>query len=179
VYFTDVRVPADHLIGEVNRGWEYIRGALVLERAAIGSSGSLRAVLDSLIDHCRRTVIDGSRLADRPDVVRTLVELEMDLEGVRLLALETASLADAGEEPVAVATMSKIATTELRAKLADAAMRITGLYGQLDRSDPCAPAHGAFESTYRQAPIRRFGGGTNEVMRDIVAQRGFGLPRSR
>ena len=75
--------------------------------------------------------------------------------------------------------MSKIATTELRAKLSDAAMRLSGLDGQLDRSDPHAPAHGAFESTYRQAPIRRFGGGTNEVMRDIVAQRGFGLPRSR
>jgi len=56
-------------------------------------------------------------------------------------------------------------------------MSLFGLRGQLDRSDPVAPVGGELESTYRRAPIMRFGAGTNDVLRDIIAQRGYGLPR--
>jgi alkylation response protein AidB-like acyl-CoA dehydrogenase len=108
-----------------------------------------------------------------------LAELQMDLHINRLRALSIASSLDAGHVPTVDATMSKIATTELRAKLADWAMTIAGMSGQLNRKDPRSPLAGDIELEYRCSPIQRFGGGTNEVMRDIVAQQKFLLPRSR
>jgi 3-oxocholest-4-en-26-oyl-CoA dehydrogenase alpha subunit len=178
IYLTDVRIPAEDLIGEVNGGWKLVTGALDLERAAIGTTGELRRDLDDLIDYVKSTVIDGVRLAQRHDVRRLIVELDAELEMAALLAYEIASLIDDGLIPTVEANMQKVWTSELRTRIADAGMVVEGLYGQLDRSDLRAPMGGRFEAAYRWAPIHRFGGGTNEVLRDIIAQRGFGLPRA-
>jgi 3-oxocholest-4-en-26-oyl-CoA dehydrogenase alpha subunit len=178
IYMTDVRVPVANLIGEMNGGWKIVTGALDLERAAIGTTGELRRNLDDLISYVGSTVLDGQRLADREDVRRLVVELQSELDMAALLAYEVASLIDDGRIPTVEANMQKVWTSELRTRIADAGMHMAGLYGQLDGSDPRAPMGGLFEAAYRWAPIHRFGGGTNEVVRDIIAQRGFGLPRS-
>jgi 3-oxocholest-4-en-26-oyl-CoA dehydrogenase alpha subunit len=178
VYFTDVRIPAEDVIGEVNGGWKLVTGALDLERAAIGTTGELRRNLDDLIEYVKSAAVDGIRLSDRADVRSVIAELDAELEIAALLAYEVASLIDDGQIPTVEANMQKVWTSELRTKIADAGMTIQGLYGQLDRSDPRAPIGGRFEAAYRWAPIHRFGGGTNEVLRDIIAQRGLGLPRA-
>jgi alkylation response protein AidB-like acyl-CoA dehydrogenase len=178
VYFTDVRVPREDLIGETNGGWKLVTGALDLERAAIGTTGELRRNLDDLIEYVKSAVFDGVRLSDRADVRSVIVELDAELEIAGLLAYEVASLIDDGQIPTVQANIQKVWTSELRTRIADAGMTIQGLYGQLDGSDPRAPIGGRFEAAYRWAPIHRFGGGTNEVLRDIIAQRGFGLPRA-
>jgi alkylation response protein AidB-like acyl-CoA dehydrogenase len=179
VFFTDVRVPQDHVIGEPNRGWEYMRGALVLERAGIGRPGGLRRLLDDTIEYCKTTIVDGEVLGRRPEVQAKLAELDMELEVARLLFYRCASLVDAGEIPTALATMTKVYFTELRTRLTGWAMEVAGMYGQLSHYDERAPIGGAAEWLYRFSPVQRFGGGTNEVMRDIIAQVGYALPRSR
>jgi alkylation response protein AidB-like acyl-CoA dehydrogenase len=179
IYMTDVRVPLDHLIGAENDGWQLVVGALDLERAAIGTTGELRRNFDDLLAWVRVTRLDGCLLAEVPEVRRLLAELESELEMATMLAYEVASLIDEGQIPTVEANMQKVWTSELRTRIADAGMEIQGLYGQLDRHDRRAPLGGLFEAAYRWAPIHRFGGGTNEVLRDIIAQRGFGLPRSR
>jgi 3-oxocholest-4-en-26-oyl-CoA dehydrogenase alpha subunit len=176
-WFNDVRVPRDHLIGEVNRGWDYIVGALDYERVSIGFCGSLRRFLDRLIEHCKTTTLDGEVLINRPEVRTGLAELQVEVDVVNLMSLDIASQMDQGVIPTVTATAQKIMTTELRTRLADFAMQIHGLWGLFDRSDPRAPLGGDAELLYRVAPMFRFGGGANEVMRDIVAQRGAGLPR--
>jgi alkylation response protein AidB-like acyl-CoA dehydrogenase len=178
IHLTDVRVPVDNLVGELNGGWKLVTGALDLERAAIGTTGELRRNLDDLIDYVKSSIIDGVRLSERDDVRRLIVELDAELDMASLLAYEVASLIDDGQIPTVEANMQKVWTSELRTRIADAGMQVAGLYGQLDRSDPRAPIGGRFEAAYRWAPIHRFGGGTNEVLRDIIAQRGFGLPRA-
>lgn len=101
----------------------------------------------------------------------------MDLEVAQLFSLQTASLMDAGAIPAKEASMQKVFTTELRTKLSDWGTQIVDLYGQLHQSDQDAALAGRLERTFRMAPFLRFGGGTNEVMRNIIAERGLGLPR--
>ena len=177
VFFDEVRVPRDHLIGEVNQGWSYIVGALTHERVTASGTGSLRRLFDEVVDFCARTFLDGGPLASRPEVQLRLAELAVELEIARLLSMQAAALIDAGAIPVAEASMQKIVTTELRTKIADLGMQFADLYGQLHESDEEAPLDGRLEHSYRLAPLFRFAGGTNEVMRSIVAERALGLPR--
>jgi alkylation response protein AidB-like acyl-CoA dehydrogenase len=178
VFFTDVRVPRENLIGEINRGWHYIVGALDNERAVLASTAGLRRLLDDLVAACQETWIDGRAVAERPAVRAQLAQFEMEMEIATLLGVEVAASMEAGTVASVPATIQKVMTTELRTKISDLGMSIFGLSGHLSDADPLAPVHGQLEWTYRQAPLWRFGGGTNEVMRDIIAQRGLGLPRS-
>jgi len=177
VWFDDVRVPADNLVGERGHGWKYVTQALDFERTAIGITGGLRRLVDDLIEHCRATVVGGQPLAARPEVQRRIAELQVDLELARLLNHRAAWMIDQGMVPYAEASMTKVCTTELHARASWTALELLGADGQLSPDDACAPLHGLAQQMYRAAPYLRFGGGTNEVQRDIVAQRGFGLPR--
>jgi alkylation response protein AidB-like acyl-CoA dehydrogenase len=176
VVLDNVRVPKDHLIGEANKGWTYVNSTLGFERMIIGSSGDLRRVFDELVKLCKLTVIDGEVLAKKPAVRMRIAELAMDLEVAGLFGCRAASNLEAGGLSSAHASMMKVFISELRAKLTDWGMQIMELYGQLNRSDPAAPMLGRLELDYRRAPYLRFGGGTTEVQRGIVAQ-GIGMPR--
>jgi len=175
--FDNVRVPKDYLVGEVNRGWYHMTTALNFERLAIGGTGQLRRMLEDLVIFCKQTAIDGEVLAQKPTVRYRLAELEIALEVARLFSMRTAWMIDEGLVPDAEASMTKVYTSELRARLSDSAMQIMALYGQLGKHDPAAPDGGWIEDNYRRAPMQRFGAGTNEIMRNIIALRGLGLPR--
>ena len=175
-FFTDVRVPRANLIGEINKGWQYITGALDLERGALTNAGDLRAEVDELIRVCTQQTVGGARLADRPGVRQRLAELHADVEVARLYGLEASSQIEDGVIPTVTVTAEKIYTSELRQKIADFGTQILGPYGQLDWRDSQAPADGAMERLYRTAPLLRFGGGANEVLRDVIAQRGYAMP---
>jgi alkylation response protein AidB-like acyl-CoA dehydrogenase len=179
VVFTNVRVPADNLVGEVDRGWAYITGALDFERATIGGHvGSLRRLVDGLVQYAGEQKRDGRLLRDDPAVRSGLAELALDVELAGLMGLEVADAIDRGQIPTLPGTVQKVFTTELRTKVADVGMRLLGQTALLSEAEPDAPLGGFLEWTYRWAPVQRFGGGTNEVMRDIIAQRGLGLPRA-
>jgi alkylation response protein AidB-like acyl-CoA dehydrogenase len=176
--FTDVRVPRENLVGKPNEGWTYLGGALDFERATIGGYvGSLARLLDGLVAYARGNVVDGTRLADIPHVRTALAELALDIELAWLMGLEVATAIDAGGKFTLPATAQKVFTSELRTKVADVGMELLGMTGQLSMHQDGAPLKGFLEWSYRWAPVQRFGGGTNEVMRDIIAQRGLGLPR--
>lgn len=176
VFFTDVRVPRRNLIGEENKGWAYITGALTLERGAVTTGGDLRRELDDLIEVCRRPLASGERPIDRPVVRQRLAELDADVEVAKLFSLCAASLVEEGEIPTTTLTAQKIYNSDLRQKIADYGMQVLGMQGQLSWLDPEAPGRGAAERLYRDAPELRFAAGTNEVLRDIIAQRGYGMP---
>lgn len=175
-FFTDVRVPRRNLIGEVNKGWRYITGALDLERGALAEAGDIRRDLDDLIDVCRKGLVGGVRLIDKPDVQRRLAELDADVEVAELYGLYGASQIDDGDIPTTTLTASKIYSSEVRQKIADFGMQIFGMHGQLSCRDPDVPGGGRIEWLYRRAPEMRFAAGTNEVLRDVIAQRGYGMP---
>jgi alkylation response protein AidB-like acyl-CoA dehydrogenase len=177
VFFEDVRVPRDNLIGERGMGFYYAMMALDFERIAIGSVGLLRRLLNELLAFVRTAKRDGRPLGEVPWVRRALADLEMRVEVGRQLAALTAWRIDRGEVPTKEGSMSKVYVTELNAHLASVGLEILGLAGQLGPEDPAAPLHGRLQWLYTIAPMQRFGGGTNEVQRMIIAQRGLGLPR--
>jgi alkylation response protein AidB-like acyl-CoA dehydrogenase len=177
VFFEDVRVPRDNLIGERGMGFYYAMMALDFERIAIGSVGLLRRLLNELLAFVRTAKRDGRPLGEVPWVRRALADLEMRVEVGRQLAALTAWRIDQGEVPTKEGSMSKVYVTELNAHLASVGLEILGLAGQLGPEDPAAPLHGRLQWLYTIAPMQRFGGGTNEVQRMIIAQRGLGLPR--
>ena len=178
-FFTDVRVPRTNLIGEVNKGWQYITGALDLERGAIANAGGLRRTVDDLIATARRPLPDGRVPADDPDTRRRIAQLVCDVEIAGLMGQESCSLLESGQIPTITVTEEKIFSSELRQRIADTATSVLGMYGTLNGADAHAPFHGEFEQLYRDAPLMRFGGGANEVLRDSIARRGHGLGATR
>lgn len=176
VFFRDVRVPATNLIGEVNQGWTYITGALDLERGALTNAGDLRRALDDLKKLAAEPRRDGSTPADRPALCRRLAQAEADVEVALLMGYEAACLLDSGTIPTVEVSVEKIFTSELRQRIADLALDVLGPDGLLAHRSRDAPLGGTFERLYRAAPLMRFGGGTNEVLRDVIAQRGHGMP---
>jgi len=177
VFFDNVRVPRDFLIGERGQGFYYAAMALTFERIALGSVGMLRRLLEELKVFVRRGKRDGVPLGRIPWVRRAMADLEMRVEVGRQLGLLNAWLIDQGQVPVKEGGMAKVFATELNTHFASTGLEIMGLAGQLAPTDPAAPLHGRLQWLYTIAPLQRFGGGTNEVQRMLVATMGLGLPR--
>ncbi|OBI88040.1 acyl-CoA dehydrogenase family protein [Mycobacterium asiaticum] len=175
-FFNDVRVPVGNLIGEVNKGWTYITGALDLERGALTNAGDLRRALDDLLTLASKPRRDGSVPVHDTVFRRRLAQAEADVEVAKLMGYEAASILDSGRIPSVEVSVEKIFTSELRQRIADLAIDLLGPDGLLAHRTIGAPLGGFFERLYRVSPLMRFGGGTNEVLRDVIAQRGHGMP---
>src|SRR5262245_27482296 len=158
-------------------GFYYAIMALDFGRIMIGSVGMLRRLLEELKAFVRRARRDGRPLGRRPWVRRALADLEMRVEVGRQIGLLNAWRIDQGEVPTKEGSMAKVYATELNARLASVGMEILGLAGQLAPDEPASPLHGRLQWLYTIAPMTRFGGGSNEIQRVIIAQRGLGLPR--
>lgn len=176
VHFHDVRVPVTNLIGEINRGWTYITGALDLERGALTNAGDLRRAVEDLHELSRDPRRDGTVPADDASLRRRLAQAEADVAVATLMGYEAASILDSGVIPTVEVSVEKVFTSELRQRIAALALDLLGPDGLLAHRSEQAPLAGKFERLYRAAPLMRFGGGTNEVLRDIIAQRGHGMP---
>ena len=92
------------------------------------------------------------------------------------MGYQASSLLESGVIPTVEVSVEKIFTSELRQRIADLALDLLGPDGLLAYRSEEAPQDGKFERLYRVAPLMRFGGGTNEVLRDVIAQRGHGMP---
>jgi 3-oxocholest-4-en-26-oyl-CoA dehydrogenase alpha subunit len=160
VYFDDVRVPYGNLIGEVNEGWRYITAALEVERVSLGSPVASKHVVEILSD---AVLSDEDCSQARAEAI---IRMQAEYEVARLLANRAGSLVDSGYFGSPLPQMSKIFTTELRARVGDEGMDLLGEQS-LARHGTNAEL-GEVEFLYRNAPLLLFGGGANEVLRDIL-----------
>ncbi len=177
LFLDNVRVPRDHLVGERGMGFYYAAMALNFERLSIGSVAMTRRYFRELVALVRTAEVNGTPLRTQPWVRERLARLAVDIEAARMLGLETAWATDQGRVPAAESSMAKIFVSELAQRVADVGAEILGLAGQLHPDEPHAPLHGRLQWLYRTAPLLAFGGGTNEVQRNIIAMLGYGLPR--
>jgi alkylation response protein AidB-like acyl-CoA dehydrogenase len=177
VFFDNVRVPRKNLVGELNRGWYVAAATLDFERSGINRVMAGIRLYEELVDYARQTRRDGQPLLALPSVRHRLAELKIEFEVGRLLAYRVAWIQAQGRIPNQEASMSKLFGSELQQRLARAGMEMLGLGGQLRPGSKWAPMAGRIADYYLGAVSTTIAAGTSEVMRNIIAMRGLGLPR--
>jgi alkylation response protein AidB-like acyl-CoA dehydrogenase len=176
VFFDNVRVPRKNVVGEVNRGWYVGTATLDFERSGINRIiGGLRT-FEETVEFAKDTRRDGRRLFDVPSIRHGLAEIGVGFQVGRLLSYRVAWMQSRKLVPNYEASMSKLFGTELQQRLARLAINAMGLHGQL-RGGPWAPLAGRIAMYYLSTVSLTIAAGTSEVNRNIIAQRGLGLPR--
>jgi alkylation response protein AidB-like acyl-CoA dehydrogenase len=179
VFLDDVWVHDDYVVGDVNKGFQYISEALDLERFTMFTFSPVKQRFDILVEYVRTATRDGEPLRDDPVVRQRMAQLATDLEVSRVLGLRVVHASmKGGAPPTTQSSEYKLFTTELSKRLADASMDICGPGSQLRVRTKEAPLEGRAESTYRYTVIDTIGGGTSEVQKNIIARRELGLPKN-
>jgi alkylation response protein AidB-like acyl-CoA dehydrogenase len=177
VFFDNVRVPKEHLVGEWNRGWYYVSTALDFERFNGFPLGGIRHVLEMLVEFARETSIGGRPLKDEDWVRSGLADVAAQLQAATALQYRAAWMAEKGEVPNAEASMLKLFASELLQKAVQLGSRMLGLYGAIEEGSKWAYLNGRLARGSRGSLLGTFAGGSNEIQRNIIATRGLGLPR--
>jgi hypothetical protein len=179
VYLDDVFVPDDYVVGELNKGFQYISEALDLERFTLFTYSPIAQRLDLLTEYVATATRDGEPLKDDPVVRERIAQLHTEAEVARVLGLKFVFKAgEGGAPPTSEASEYKLFATEYSRRLADASMDLAGPGGQLRVRSEDAPMKGRPESTYRYTVIDTIGGGASEIQKNIIARRKLGLPKN-
>jgi 3-oxocholest-4-en-26-oyl-CoA dehydrogenase alpha subunit len=180
-YFEDVSVPADHLIGTENEGWWLIVTQLNHERVSLMTCGMLQKLLEDTTKWAKETKrADGRHVIDQGWVQLNLARVRAKLEVLRLTNWKQAWSLNRGTLNYAEASVVKVFGSELNVEGYRLLLEVLGPGGNLRDGSPDAVLRGKLEQLYRgHAPILTFGGGTNEVQREIISMAGLGMPRSR
>ena len=175
-FYDDVRVPASALVGGENQGWQLITTQLNFERAALGNLGALEPLFEKTLDWARTTELDAGRVIDQPWVQLALARVEAQVAAYKLVNLRVNTAMTKGVLNMGEASAAKVFGTELTQQVARELLEVLDHNGLRRGND--APLRGALESAYRFAVINTFGGGANEIQRDIIAMAGLGMPRA-
>ena len=177
-YYEDVRVPVEMLVGEENDGWKMITTQLNFERVALGPSGGIFRALDDVTRWARETpAAEGGRVIDRQWVQLNLARVRAKAEVAELFNWRVASLQDQGVLNPADASAMKVYGTELRIESTRLLMEVLGPSATLIAGSPGSVLAGSLEAEYRGAIVGTFGGGVNEIQREIIGMAGLSMPR--
>jgi alkylation response protein AidB-like acyl-CoA dehydrogenase len=174
-FYDDVRVGDDAVVYGVNRGWDLIINQLNYERMSLGPPGMIERVFDNVVAWARDTKLpDGRRVADQEWVQLNLARVHARLEFVKLINWKVAA---AGGANPADSSATKVFATEFYTEAYRLLMEVLGPVSYLRRGSPGALLAGQLERGLQGSLILTFGGGVNEVQRDLIALFGAGLPR--
>jgi len=177
VFFSDVRVPKDQIVGERGQGWFVANATLKHERGMLGDPNAAQTRLKAIIDLMNEETVDGTKLMDNPLLRDRLIQLQarvlaMQSNGLRLL---TASMT--GEDAGLARLIVKLQGCELNHQLAALAIDALGELGVLYGDSPHLRARGMWQRSYMFDLGLIIGGGTAQIQKNIIAERGLGLPR--
>jgi alkylation response protein AidB-like acyl-CoA dehydrogenase len=174
-YYDNVRVPGSALVGELHRGWDLIVNQLNYERVSLGPPGMFSSVYEDVLAWARETKLpDGRRVIDQEWARLNLARVHAKLDFLKLINWKVA--ASGGANP-ADASATKVYGTELSIEAYRLLMEVIGPASYLQRGSSAAVLAGRIERAFQGALILTFGGGVNEVQRDLIALFGLGLPR--
>jgi alkylation response protein AidB-like acyl-CoA dehydrogenase len=179
VFLDDVRIPVKNLVGQENQGWLASQMTSNFERSMIMLFSFLKREHEELTEFCKETKRGNKPLADNPFVRHRLAQLAIEIDVGRAFAYSVVwnqhkgGLIASGH----MAAAAKVLATELNQRFFYTACQIVGLYAQVKESR-WAPLKGKYEKEYQQCVSLNMGGGTSEIMRNLICTLGLGLPRS-
>ena len=174
VFFEDVRIPHENIVGEVNAGWRGAITTLMNERASIGGGGGIGPRLTDLIALAKETDWNGAPAIEDPSVRQQLADFYIRLKGLEYTGYRTLTAISRGSTPGPEASIGKLVGAPLRQNMASFACELQGAAGSMMGEG--SPQDGVWPLAYLRAPGGRIAGGTDEIMRNIVAERVLGMP---
>jgi len=179
VFFDNVRVPVENVVGGLGQGWAVANTTLLHERNMLGSTTQTQNMFETLLRVARATPRDGRPATQDPIVRQRLAALKIQVEAMRLNAFRNLTATLQGKKPGIEASITKLVTCELNHQLAATALDLLGPYGTLHRGSKHLRDEGfwPYELMFSLGLI--IGGGTAQIQKNIIAQRGLGLPRGK
>jgi alkylation response protein AidB-like acyl-CoA dehydrogenase len=177
LFFNDVKVPAENLVGIENQGWKFLMQALSFERSgAVGIVGGIHRIFDELAEYAKET-----GQFDRAEIRRQLTELAIDIESLRMLGYEAVWKLENGNKLTYEPSRDKAFTDTFQEKLSRIGMDMMGAYSQVDvltKDSKWTKIHGALEHLYYHSMGIAIAAGTTDTQKNLVGQFGLGLPRA-
>jgi alkylation response protein AidB-like acyl-CoA dehydrogenase len=178
VFFDGLRVPVENLVGPPDEGWKVANTTLAHERNMLGSTTQTQNLFDGLLRVARRARKGGRPASEDPLVRQRLADLKIRVESLRLLAYRNLTGALRARQGGIETSIAKLATTELNHELARTAIELLGMAGPLYRGSPHLEDGGLWPYQFMFSLGMIIGGGTSQIQKNIIAQRGLGLPRA-
>jgi alkylation response protein AidB-like acyl-CoA dehydrogenase len=180
-HYEDIRVPASRRVGQENKGWRLITNQLNHERVTLAAHGTMaiRALHDVQRWAAATKLADGRRVIDLPWVRGRLARTHARLDAMKLLNWQMVNAVEQGTLTPQDASAVKVYGSEARRDAYAWLMEVAGAAGPLKDGSRGAVLHGELERGYRSAVIFTFGGGNNEIQREIISWIGLGMPRVR
>jgi len=173
LFLESVRVPLDNVVGEIGGGWAVAKSTLSAERSGLAGVVELERNLARLARMAKRAGRN-----DDPIVRQRLAQLHIEKDVLKYTGYRVLTSEMRGVPPGPESSFGKLAASEFRKKIMEAAMDLLGPYAVIGRGDPRAEDRGRWPGLYLDARAYSIGGGTSEVMRNIIAERTLGLPKS-
>jgi alkylation response protein AidB-like acyl-CoA dehydrogenase len=177
-FLDNVRIPKHQILGEKNRGWYVAVGALEFERSGIAQSLLRENTVKDLLKLAKETRRNGQPLSNDPVIRQKLAQLFIDVNVQKYTSLRALTSQLRGQRPGPETLVSNLFGVELNQRMQDLAMQLEGPYGQLMRGSKYAIHHGEWQYSFLRSRANTIETGTSEIKRDIIAQRGLGLPRA-
>ena len=179
VFFTDVRIPAGNIVGERGQGWLVANKTLVHERGSLGDPTAIVSRMNQLIELMKTETLDGTRIIDKPVFRDRVMKIQgrvlaVQNHGLRLLSARLNNRKDA----MFGIMILKLIGTELRHELEGLAIDVMGELGTLYQDSPNLRDNGSWQFAYMMYLGLIIGGGTNQIQKNIIAERGLGLPKA-
>ena len=179
VFFTDVRIPVGNIVGERGQGWLVANKTLVHERGSLGDPTAIVSRMNQLIELMKSETLDGTRIIDKPVFRDRVMKIQgrvlaVQNHGLRLLSARLNNRKDA----MFGIMILKLIGTELRHELEGLAIDVMGELGTLYQDSPNLRDNGSWQFAYMMYLGLIIGGGTNQIQKNIIAERGLGLPKA-
>ena len=177
VFFTDVRVPKSQIVGQRGEGWRVANATLKHERGMLGDPNAAESRLAAIIDLMREETVDGQRLIDNPLMRDRLMKMQARVLAMKFNGLRLISAQLSGESPGLAALVVKLQGCDINHDLAALAIDALGELGVLYDTSPHLRAAGSWQQRYMFDLGLIIGGGTAQIQKNIIAERGLGMPR--
>jgi alkylation response protein AidB-like acyl-CoA dehydrogenase len=178
VFLDDVRIPRKNLVGKLHGGWAIARSSLDHERSGLSGVIALEETLGRLWRMASKLDRGSRKAGEDPSTRRALAQHWIEIEGLRHLGFRTLSNQIAGKPPGAGSSVGKLFASELRQEMTRTALRVEGPLAPVAKRSPHVIERGRWHAAYFDALAHAIGGGTSEIMRNVIAERVLGLPRS-